>query len=92
MKPLVTPVPNLNGNSAESLMEQLTDVRRALDNAIHAFALASDCIHGRNFQTMSEGDSLQRKAQEAWYERTAALNAMAKEILDMQLAIMEQRR
>ena len=89
MKPLVVPVPNLNGNSAESLQEQLTNIRQALNAALAAFSKASDCIHGRNFQTMLDGISYQRMAQEAWYERVTALEAMASEIYQIQIQIQK---
>jgi hypothetical protein len=90
MKPLIAPMPNLNGNTGTSLINPLSDVRHALEETLQAFAKASDCIHGRNFQTLPDGEAVRREAADAWYERMRALDAMKDEILAMQLTIQER--
>jgi hypothetical protein len=91
LTPLVTPRVNMNGNSKRSLVDMLTNVKRALEDADKAFADASDIHHGRNFQTIAfESTRLRNDAEAAWWERRVILQAMAEEIYALAIDIMEQ--
>lgn len=90
--PLVTPAPNLNGNSPESLIGQLMDVRASLSDVVDACRAASDCWHGRNFQSFGpeKGQALQMEAMEAWHQRIAWLTEFEQEVTN--LAVEIQRK
>jgi len=66
--PLVTPRPNLNGNSSEQLIAQLVEVINAIRSLENSLEHASDCIHGRNFQ-FERGPIHRQMASEAWVDR-----------------------
>ena len=88
MEPLVTPIPNLNGNSATSLINQITDVMDTLRKAIDAYAKASgDLTHGRNFQTVENGEYQRQLGQDALRERMMMLHVMHEELQAMALEI-----
>lgn len=87
MKPLIPPTPNLNGNTGTSLINQLTGIMSALDQVNKAFASASDIIHGRNFQTLKDGDRIRNEAEIAWIERRIMIEQLHNELLRMALSI-----
>ena len=87
---MINPVPNLNGNSSESLMKQLGGVLTALHDLEKAMRGASDCYHGRNFQTVRFSVESQQAAQRAWHERFEWLSQFEREIEDMRLAIQQK--
>lgn len=89
---LVVPTVNLNGNPADDLVERLRGVIQAIKAAQESMANASDVIHGRNFQLAKDPDEMRDKAQLAWSERYVMLEKLHKEILDLALAIQEQKR
>jgi hypothetical protein len=66
MKPLITPVPNLNGNSAGELIERLRALIDALTLAGERLADAGDVTHGRNFQHLIKGND--------WSEHNRVVN------------------
>jgi hypothetical protein len=91
MKPLVNPVLNLNGNSADSLLEPLMEVLNRINALEVALAEASDVCHGRNFQTVAD-DHLLVEARQAWGQRRVMLVDLEHEITNMALDIQRQKR
>jgi hypothetical protein len=88
---LVTPRVNMNGNSKQSLVDMLVNVKHALDDADKAFVEASDVVHGRNFQTLAFDATVRRNAAEdAWRERRLILQALAAEIYALAIDISNQ--
>jgi hypothetical protein len=92
MRKMINPVPNLNGNTAESLITPLGEVLTALHGLEKAMRGASACYHGRNFQTLPHGAEAQRAAQAAWHERFEWLSRFEHEIEDMRIAIQQGDR
>lgn len=92
MHQLIVPTVNLNGNSAKDLVGQLRHVLRCIAETQHAMSLASDVIHGRNFQLAGDPDQERYKAQRAWSERYAMLETMHADVLQLAMAIQEQDR
>lgn len=98
MKPLVNPVINLNGNSADDLLAKVLKVLNNLRLTQEAMMDASDLTHGRNFQHLihgndwSEHHSLVSDAQQAWGERRHVLEDLEHELTNMALDIQSQRR
>jgi len=90
MDPLLAPIPNLNGNSSESLLLQLGEVLTALHGLEKAMLGASDCWHGRNYQTVPFGAEMQRSAQEAWHQRFKWLAKFERDIEDMALVVQQR--
>lgn len=93
LNPLITPVANLNGNSASDLVYQIVGIMNVLQVAQKSFGAASDVVHGRNFQhLLKPGDSSEhsltvRDAQQAWAQRVTLLEDMRKELEALALAI-----
>ena len=92
MDKLVTPTINLNGNTAESLVEQLRTVIDAARLLKTAIAAASDVTHGRNFQTALDPVKARIDATHAWGERWAMIDRLEDEMTDLALAIQKQGR
>jgi hypothetical protein len=85
---LGVPVVNLNGSSKESLLQDYLAIMRALEAANKAMAEATP--HGRDFQTVPNGEWVGQKAREAFHERRALIRAMYAEFEAVALAISEQ--
>jgi glucokinase len=85
---LGVPVVNLNGSSKESLLNDYLAIMRALEAANKAMAEATP--HGRDFQTVPNGDWVGQKAREAFHERRALIRAMHAEFEAVAVAISEQ--
>jgi hypothetical protein len=77
--PLVLPRVNMNGTSKGELVSQLTDVTRALDEAVSLMAIARP--HGRDFQTFSDGEERCRQARDAWDARMKVVLKIQAQIL-----------
>ena len=92
MDKLVVPTINLNGNTAESLVEQLKTVINAARELKLAIAAASDVTHGRNFQLSLDPITQRIDATHAWGERWAAANQMEDDFTELALAIQAQGR
>jgi hypothetical protein len=75
---LITPTVNLNGSSAESLIEQRLKVGLQLDKTIAALFEAMP--HGRDYQTHSDV-AAGNKAREAWRERIELLRGVRNDIM-----------
>jgi len=87
--PLVTPRPNLNGNSADQLIAGLVEVINAIRSLENSLGHASDCIHGRNFQF--DGGPVQRQmASEAWVDRLKIIADLKDEYTELAVAIQKQ--
>ena len=80
------PVVNLNGTSKDALIEQVCDVRSAIDNALKALALATP--HGRDYQTAREGAYALAAAQHR--DRVAALTVVSDDLLKIGLDVRRQ--
>ncbi len=80
MRPLIEPVPNLNGNGKRDLQLKANDIRATIHFAIDAIRAGADLWHGRNFQTVSDHITVQRLAQEGWHERLTWLAEFDKEV------------
>lgn len=89
LAPLVVPGVNINGTSANELVQQLIDVVKAIDILDEAFARANP--HGRDFQ-ISGGDKLAEIARAAWRQRRLLLAMMREEIHLLATSISEQGR
>jgi hypothetical protein len=90
MKPLITPVINLNGNTADDLLEKLKLVLHNINHLQQSMTGAHDVVHGRNFQTVHNADITRREARDAWVERVDWLNQFHSDILTMALEIQAQ--
>jgi hypothetical protein len=92
-KPLLVPVVNLNGNSAHEMVDEVMDVRRALDGTISLLRKAvANVAHGRNFQTTEDVMRAVNEAQDAWVQRYIVLHIIQSELEDLALAIQRQDR
>ena len=83
---LAMPVLNLNGSSAEDLIEQLSDACSAVGAAQDALAKASP--HGRDYQLNPDDYKLAREQHEA---RQMALRAIADELETIATHVYEQQ-
>jgi hypothetical protein len=96
MKPLVTPVVNLNGSPSANLIRDRMEVCNHLRAAFDAMANAAP--HGRDYQHLirvgdwSEHHAAVKAAQDAWRERMAMLETIRSELEADAIAIMEQGR
>jgi hypothetical protein len=88
-KPLITPLVNNNGATAQSLVAEQVAVIKALDAAIDAMAKATP--HGRDFQTHTTAFA-DIDARLAWHERMGVLIALKAEVTNNALAIQKQGR
>jgi hypothetical protein len=80
MRPLIEPVPNLNGNSKRDLQLKAADIRATVRFLLDAIQAGHDLWHGRNFQTVPDGTTVQRLAQEGWHERVSWLIEFDREV------------
>jgi hypothetical protein len=78
-------------NRHNHVHEQLRDVLDALTAVQDAMGAASDIHHGRNFQLSTEAWA-HTKARDAWNERRNMIQTLRTEILDLAVAIQEQKR
>ena len=85
---LEIPVVNRNGTEKRELVEQFWTIKRMLED-VNTF-MAGATPHGRDFQTMSEGEVTAAKAREAFAERRTILRAMAREFEAVAIAINGQ--
>ena len=91
MRKLITPISNLNGNTPESLIEQLKLVLHNINHLEASISSASDCWHGRNFQTVKDGDQVRLKAEFAWHDRREWLHQLHQDVTNMALEIQGQK-
>ena len=84
---LLPPVPNLNGNTKESLQERLTELIHAIAGVEEAIVGCHDCWHGRNFQTLEGGDIIRSLAEGAWRLRMIAMAEMHHSIVELMMKI-----
>lgn len=89
---LQTPQTNMNGNTPSSLVDQLKDVLTSLNHVERAMSNATDIGHGRNFQTLADGENRARLAREAWRERMLTIHEIHDEVLEIARAIQQQER
>ena len=80
------PVVNLNGATAQSLIDARVEACEALDSAMKAFSECSP--HGRDYQTAAKGEY--EAAQRIYADRFKFLDQMRNELMDEALAIQDQ--
>lgn len=85
--PLVPPQVNINGTSAEDLVDQQRSVLSLIDLLMEAMAKASP--HGRDWQ-FEGGEHLFGICRKAWLQRRAMLEVLRKEIETYAISILEQ--
>lgn len=91
MSTLAIPKVNRNGNTKDSLVNELRDVHDKLDAAVKALQ-SCEYFNGRNFQiqTALDGGVLANKAREEHAERVEALSKVRHEILELAYDISQQ--
>ena len=89
---LVVPVINLNGNTANDLLDKLRVVLSKTVDLQAAMIGASDVVHGRNFQTVESPEFARLEAVRAWRQRFEMLDAFLTEMREFAIAIDEQNR
>lgn len=88
---LQTPIINLNGNTADSLLDQLRAVLLVMQDLEKAMAQASDVAHGRNFQTLPDARERTDQAIQAWHERRLMVAQLHNEVLVLAVGIQNQK-
>lgn len=86
---LVPPQPNLNGNTASSLVLQLSDICSALNEVTEAMRRASDLVHGRNFlpQGSEEAKLMRMLAEDAMKLRFDVVDTMRSEFMALAIEL-----
>jgi hypothetical protein len=86
---LIPAQPNLNGNTEESLLNQLRSLMDSLRDVSECLSGCSDHWHGRNFlpQGSAEAQLMRKMAENAWRLRMDAINSMHEEVLALALEI-----
>jgi hypothetical protein len=89
MVDLIVPVVNMNGNTREQLVEELQNAFDKVRDAQYA-VLACDWSHGRNFQTLPDGNALAIVAREQKADIVRTLDDMHRQLLRLAFEISEQ--
>jgi hypothetical protein len=89
MRDLIAPMPNLNGNSKDSLLKYLENIRRTIADLNAAIHVGSDLWHGRNFQLDPQGDFTSRLAREGWLQRLTVLEAWQHEVEEIMIKVQD---
>jgi hypothetical protein len=84
VRDLVVPLVNINGSSAQSLVDDMIAVINALRDAEKALAIAMP--HGRDYRDFDDW----RLARDAWHDRRNAIAAMMSELEEYAYAIAQQ--
>jgi len=87
MKPLVTPVVNINGTSKSELLRQQTDIMSAISDLQKVMRQATP--NGRDFQTVGQGFA--EEARDAFNERYNLLTKMYEEFQHVAIEIQKQQ-
>ena len=82
--PIMQPIVNLNGSSRDNLVNVRIEARRAIHEALRALQELSP--HGRDY--IGDRDAWKRDS-DIYCERFRILDAMANDLLDEGVAIME---
>ena len=85
---LVTPIPNLNGNSEESLLAMCRSVLECVTDLTNVIAESSDLWHGRNMLPQRTDSPRQRQAQDAWVQRRLWLDQFKADVTTLALEIL----
>lgn len=90
MSTLGIPKPTLAGNTKQSLIDELMEIRSRLDYALRAMR-DIEFTNGRNFVAVTalDGGTLYRKAVEEHAERIKAVEDVSREILTIAFEIQE---
>lgn len=86
--PLIVPQVNINGTSAEALVDQQRIVLHNLDHLLHSMGEAMP--HGRDWQTVEGGEKLADICRAAWLQRRMMLEILRREIETYAIAILDQ--
>jgi hypothetical protein len=62
------------------LQLRAADIRSTIHFLVDAIRAGADLWHGRNFQTVPDGTTVQRLAQEGWHERLTWLAEFDNEV------------
>lgn len=89
MKPLVTPIVNLNGSSAEHLINERLSIMTKIDELI--VTLQHAMPHGRDYQTHSTAFACE-DARKAWSERIQILREIRSDFVADAIAIQHQEQ
>lgn len=87
-EPIIAPIVNMNGTSADALVEQIHRAVVAIKDA--AVALTDMYPHGRDFQLSPNG--AYNTAREQHDQRLRALNVIEDELNAMYMNLYRQRR
>jgi hypothetical protein len=82
--PIMQPIVNLNGSSRDNLVNVRIEARRAIHEALRALQELSP--HGRDY--IGDRDAWKRDS-DIYCERFRILDAMANDLMDEAVAIME---
>jgi len=84
VRDLVNPLVNINGSTAQSLVDDILEVIHNLRAAEKALAVATP--HGRDYKDFDDW----RLARDAWHDRRNAIAAMMSELEEYAYAIAQQ--
>src|SRR5262249_22031432 len=79
LSPLQRPLVNLNGNTREQLITHCSAVMEAAIVLDRALAMANEIGHGRNYQTMPQGDTIASLMRDAIGDRRRVVLAIRAE-------------
>lgn len=88
---LMVPMVNMNGNSRDSLVNEIETAWHAINHAAQQVQVL-DYTNGRNFQTHPQGQSAAMVAQDQKGVMVKALRDMALQLGDLMVAIDQQGR
>jgi hypothetical protein len=93
LESLIVPIVNLNGNSQDSLARVALGVAMAMEQMMSTLAEATGELgHGRNFQTIKDGDQEAALARTILRQRMEVISAMQHEFQQLALKVQEQGR
>lgn len=78
---MIVPTININGNTKESLLEEIRIAHNALTMA--RCALQNMTIHGRNFQTEPNGLELYSRSVDEQRDRIDRITGIMEELMEM---------
>ena len=88
--PLTAPAINLNGDTADQLVNEIIGMRSACFDLMKLMRGTAIC-HPRNFQTVPRSKEVTAKAQAAWDQRVQFLLNFYAELQEIGDAIIKQR-
>jgi hypothetical protein len=89
LSPLQRPIVNLNGNTREQLIEHCRHVMDSARDLDRALAQANEIGHGRNYQTMPQGNVVASLMRDAIGDRRRVVLALVHEFEQLALDIQK---